>query len=127
MARMATTMACILSNRELLVYFLEHLDFDDEPADAGQPTGLAATQVLAQTSPAATNLIMGTSANPLDDLVSIFGSATLSPQQSTPAPAQAPFGFAASPMAPSPAPVQNGNATSPQAAQNPQEDLLGLF
>ena len=28
------------------------LDFDDEPADAGQPTGLAATQVLAQTSPA---------------------------------------------------------------------------
>ncbi|VDC04853.1 unnamed protein product [Peniophora sp. CBMAI 1063] len=105
------------------------LDFDDDPIDAGQPTGLAATQVLAQTSPAATNLIMGTSANPLDDLVSIFGSATLSPQQSTPAQAQAPFGFAASPMAPSPAPgpVQNGNVTSPLSAQNPQEDLLGLF
>ncbi|KIY48616.1 Adaptor protein complex beta subunit [Fistulina hepatica ATCC 64428] len=48
------------------------LDFDDEPAGGGQPSGLAATQVLAQT-PAAANLLAGTSSNPLDDLVSIFG------------------------------------------------------
>lgn len=38
----------------------------------GQPSGLAATEVLAHT-PAAASLLAGTSSNPLDDLVSIFG------------------------------------------------------
>ncbi|TRM60093.1 adaptin N terminal region-domain-containing protein [Schizophyllum amplum] len=47
------------------------LDFDDDPM-ADQPSGLAATDALTQT-PAAANLLAGTSANPLDDLVSIFG------------------------------------------------------
>ena len=68
------------------------LDFDDDVAGEQQPSGLAATTVLAST-PAAANLLAGTSSNPLDDLVSIFGGANLSP-----APAQAPnpmaaFGF----------------------------------
>lgn len=102
------------------------LDFDDEPA-AEQPTGLAATQVLQQ--PAAKNILSGTSTNPLDDLVSIFGNTSLSPSvlppqatTTTPAllggmPALDPFGglggvAASSPMSPS---------------SNQQEDLLGLF
>jgi AP-1 complex subunit beta-1 len=49
------------------------LDFDDEPAQE-RPTGLAATQVPQQ--PAAK--MSGTSTNPLDDLVSIFGRASSS-------------------------------------------------
>jgi AP-1 complex subunit beta-1 len=105
------------------------LDFDDEPATDGQPTGLAATQILQETSPAANNLLMGTSTNPLDDLVSIFGGATMSPAQPTPSNS---FGMMNPTMlAPSPAPAgspaQNGNVASPNASQNPQEDLLGLF
>ncbi|KAF7320800.1 Rho GTPase activating protein 22 [Mycena chlorophos] len=84
------------------------LDFGDDAALDGQPTGLAATEVLAQ--PAAANLMAGVSANPLDDLVSIFGAA--------------------------PAPVANSNSvaaqtsvfSSPPVAQTQQqEDLLGLF
>ena len=42
-------------------------DFDDATSLEGQPSGLAATQVLAQT-PAAAGLLAGTSSNPLDDL-----------------------------------------------------------
>jgi len=93
------------------------LDFDDEPALEG-PTGLAATQVLQQ--PAAKNILSGTSANPLDDLVSIFGSTTLSPNAPIPSavPATDPFGGL-------------GGVSSPTAAPsttlNQQEDLLGLF
>jgi AP-1 complex subunit beta-1 len=93
------------------------LDFDDEPAPEG-PTGLAATQVLQQ--PEAKNILSGTSANPLDDLVSIFGSTSLSPSAPIPsaAPATDPFGGLGgvpSPMAP------------PSTTLNQQEDLLGLF
>ncbi|KAG0708399.1 adaptin N terminal region-domain-containing protein [Suillus ampliporus] len=102
------------------------LDFGDDSAQDGQPSGLAATQILPST-PAAANFLSGTSANPLDDLVSIFGgmettgmsagspSAALSP---TLASLSSPFeGFGGSPALPS------------QPAQNvqPQEDLLGLF
>jgi len=97
------------------------LDFDDEPAPEG-PTGLAATQVLQQ--PEAKNILSGTSANPLDDLVSIFGSTSLSPSALIP------------PAAPAPAPATDpfgglGGVSLPTAAPsttlNQQEDLLGLF
>jgi vesicle coat complex subunit len=102
------------------------LDFGDDSAQDGQPSGLAATQILPST-PAAANFLSGTSANPLDDLVSIFGgmetmdtgagsmSTTLSPTTTS---LSSPFeGFGGSP------------ALSSQPAQNaqPQEDLLGLF
>ncbi|KAI9432648.1 Adaptor protein complex beta subunit [Lactarius indigo] len=88
-------------------------------ARAEQPTGLAATQVLQQ--PAAKNIMSGTSTNPLDDLVSIFGSSSLS--SSGGAPALDPFlgfGEVVSPIAPA-------AATQPTTASNQQEDLLGLF
>lgn len=109
----------------------------------GQPSGLAATEVLSST-PAAANLLAGTSSNPLDDLVSIFGGMSgLGPSAGnssgnasggmglgglsfggntfgspTPqAPPSSAAGLGAGAHAPSP-PVQ---------AQQPQEDLLGLF
>jgi len=49
-------------------------DFGDEDISVseGEPSGLAATEVFSQT-PAGANLLAGTSSNPLDDLVSIFG------------------------------------------------------
>ncbi|PPQ69574.1 hypothetical protein CVT24_001374, partial [Panaeolus cyanescens] len=101
------------------------LDFDDLPTTEGQPSGLAATQVLSQT-PAAANLLAGTSSNPLDDLVSIFGGVSMVP--ATPA-APGGFGgtgvgsaFGAVPM--TPAPQTPAVASQPQ---NQQEDLLGLF
>ena len=99
------------------------LDFDDEPASE-EPTGLAATQVLQQ--PAAKNILSGTSANPLDDLVSIFGSASLMSSGApsmTPAP-PAPFDA----FGGSPSPTMTGVAApSTSTKQNQQEDLLGLF
>ncbi|KAJ7279117.1 adaptin N terminal region-domain-containing protein [Mycena rebaudengoi] len=96
------------------------LDFSDDPID-GQPSGLAATEVLTRT-PAAANLISGTSSNPLDDLVSIFGGVS--------APTSA-VGHAPSPMGA----FGSFNALSPTMSsppsvpvpQQPQEDLLGLF
>ncbi|KAG6890230.1 hypothetical protein C0995_010243 [Termitomyces sp. Mi166 len=111
------------------------LDFDDTPAVEGEPSGLAATQVFAQT-PAAVNLLAGTSSNPLDDLVSIFGGGG-GMSVSTPAPS---FGFSGGnpglgadlssipatpsvlvPQTPAP-PLQQSQSQSSQ-----QEDLLGLF
>ncbi|KAJ7058271.1 adaptin N terminal region-domain-containing protein [Mycena amicta] len=89
------------------------LDFGDDTALDGQPTGLAATEVLAQ--PAAANLMAGVSANPLDDLVSIFGAPTAPTNK--PGVAFGAGGFT-SPFA-SPPPTQT--------PQQPQEDLLGLF
>jgi hypothetical protein len=70
--------------------------------------------------PAAKNILSGTSTNPLDDLVSIFGNASLSSTPSVPiAPAGAPaldaFGGA-------PPPTGTSSISS-----NQQEDLLGLF
>ena len=99
------------------------LDFDDEPSQEG-PTGLAATQVLQE--PAAKSILSGTSTNPLDDLVSIFGNSSLSPSTLIPSAAVAPtpgidplgaFG-AISPATATPATPSNSNQ---------QEDLLGLF
>ncbi|KAG2068352.1 Adaptor protein complex beta subunit [Suillus decipiens] len=102
------------------------LDFGDDSEQDGQPSGLAATQILPSTA-AAANFLSGTSTNPLDDLVSIFGgmetmetgagslSTALSPTTTS---LSSPFeGFGGSP------------ALSSQPAQNtqPQEDLLGLF
>ncbi|TFK67982.1 Adaptor protein complex beta subunit [Pluteus cervinus] len=109
------------------------LDFDDAPATEGQPSGLAATEVFSQT-PAAANLLAGTSSNPLDDLVSIFGGSGGG------AAAGGLGGFGALGLggfAPAPAPATQ--ALSPistpaiqspppqQAPQQPQDDLLGLF
>lgn len=91
------------------------LDFDDEPASE-EPKGLAATQVLQQ--PAAKSIMSGTSANPLDDLVSIFGSASLSSTM---------------PIGPGPPSLDAFGGIAPQAlptaapSLNQQEDLLGLF
>ena len=94
-------------------------DFDDSTNVEGQPSGLAATQALAQT-PAAANLLAGTSTNPLDDLVSIFGgggSGTTTVGMG--------FSFGAgvpmSPMPPTPA------TAKPNTHPQQQEDLLGLF
>jgi AP-1 complex subunit beta-1 len=120
------------------------LDFDDEPATNGGPdgsiAGLAGLAATAATLPstsqtAANNLLSGTSTNPLDDLVSIFGAASITP---VPPPAGSTpgglgglglDGFGSPPVASSPAPpaqpqVQPAGATS---AQSGQEDLLGLF
>lgn len=112
------------------------LDFDDAPESNGQPSGLAATQVLSNT-PAAANLLAGTSSNPLDDLVSIFGGMGGS--------GGAPNGGAGlggldfggggfgSPVTQAISPQAIGGLsafatpTSPPQAQQPEEDLLGLF
>ena len=96
------------------------LDFDDEPAQEG-PTGLAATQVLQQ--PAAKNIMSGTSTNPLDDLVSIFGNTPLSSSSAPIASAPAPAVID---------PLDGFGVVSPatavtSTASNQQEDLLGLF
>ncbi|KIP06778.1 hypothetical protein PHLGIDRAFT_106633 [Phlebiopsis gigantea 11061_1 CR5-6] len=102
------------------------LNFDDPMADDQQPLGIAATAALAAT-PAAANLLAGTSSNPLDDLVSIFGNVSMGS-----VPAAAPqqnglgsFGglsFGATPMAPSAA-----SPPPPAQPQQAQDDLLGLF
>ena len=117
------------------------LDFDDEPATEGQPSGLAATRVLS-TTPAAANLLSGTSSNPLDDLVSIFsnlgggggvgmggdelgglsfggGGLGLPVAQAPPSIATNLGSLGPSAVAPL--------AQSPPTQQQPQEDLLGLF
>jgi AP-1 complex subunit beta-1 len=111
------------------------LDFDDVPSD--QPSGLAATQI-STTIPAAANLMAGTSSNPLDDLVSIFGNLGATQPAQTPVPPANMFG--SSPPIP-PQPQQNafaglglgGAASLPQVTPPPpqppqkEEDLLGLF
>ena len=110
------------------------LDFDDVPSD--QPSGLAATQI-STTIPAAASLIAGTSSNPLDDLVSIFGNMGVTQPTLTPAAPQNLFG-----SQPPLQPQQQQDAFSglggvasppqvtsppPQQAQKQEEDLLGLF
>ncbi|EKM76196.1 hypothetical protein AGABI1DRAFT_78919 [Agaricus bisporus var. burnettii JB137-S8] len=123
------------------------LDFDDDDISTtnGQPSGLAATEVLSQT-PAAANLLSGTSSNPLDDLVSIFGTngtggggggfgaaSGLAPSATNnnhaPDPLAGLGGLSISGggslMSPDQtSPQQPKSATSPQQQQ---EDLLGLF
>ena len=109
------------------------LDFDDVPSD--QPSGLAATQI-STTIPAAANLIAGTSSNPLDDLVSIFGNMGTTQSPLTPAAPSNLFGSQPQLQPPqqqnafgglgvaSPTPV---TSPPPQQAQKQEEDLLGLF
>ncbi|KAL1692642.1 adaptin N terminal region-domain-containing protein [Schizophyllum commune] len=82
------------------------LDFDDAPMADGQPSGLAATDALSQT-PAAANLLAGTSANPLDDLVSIFGSGPGSGFGSAAPTVNTNFGATSPPNVGSPAPPTN--------------------
>ena len=111
------------------------LNFDD-PMDEQQPSGIAATAALAAT-PAAANLLSGTSSNPLDDLVSIFGNVGLGSVASPAPQSQAAFGglsFDATPITPAPAAPNTPSAlqaASPVQAQpqtqQPQDDLLGLF
>lgn len=95
-------------------------DFGDEEGidravSERQPSGLAATEVFSQT-PAGVNLLAGTSSNPLDDLVSIFGGGghgglTMS--------ADAGNGFSVS---------GGGQGTTTSGpGQEAEEDLLGLF
>ncbi|KAF8346583.1 adaptin N terminal region-domain-containing protein [Amanita rubescens] len=104
------------------------LDFDDAPSADGQPSGLAATEILSKT-PAAANLLAGTSSNPLDDLVSIFGGASLAPATPATSNPLGGFGFGG---------ASNGFSTSSLAtpmtatapshpSSQPQDDLLGLF
>ena len=125
------------------------LNFDDDDTDGSalqqQPVGIAATAVLAST-PAAANLLAGTSSNPLDDLVSIFGNAGIGSVASPPPAAASAsggdlFGGLAFGQTTSTAPTANAPSTpgvlqaaSPpppvqpqQKQQAAQEDLLGLF
>lgn len=119
------------------------LNFDDDDTDGAaqqQPVGIAATAALAST-PAAANLLAGTSSNPLDDLVSIFGNAGISSVSSPPVNSATSGGdlfgglafgqtTTAAPSTPgvlqaaSPPPAPAQHQQKPQAAQ---EDLLGLF
>jgi len=104
------------------------LDFDDTPTQEGQPSGLAATQIL-PTSPAAANFLSGASTNPLDDLVSIFGGMNASDGGGGTGGVDGAFGGLGSMSPPS------GNHVSPPleslgspiTTQKPEEDLLGLF
>jgi len=109
------------------------LDFDDVPSD--QPSGLAATQI-STTIPAAANLIAGTSSNPLDDLVSIFGN--MGTSQPTPVSAIPPNLFGSQPsLQPQQQNVFSGlggaasppqvTSPPPQQTQKQEDDLLGLF
>lgn len=113
------------------------LNFDDPASDEQQPSGIAATAALAAT-PAAASLLAGTSSNPLDDLVSIFGNVGLGSGPSAPqqngmgAGAGASLGglsFDAAPIVPSTAQITSPVQTQPPPtqAQQPQDDLLGLF
>ncbi|PPQ90194.1 hypothetical protein CVT25_001374 [Psilocybe cyanescens] len=111
------------------------LDFDDATGLEGQPSGLAATQVLSNT-PAAANLLAGTSSNPLDDLVSIFGGGggggggglSVTPAAFGGGGFNA-AGFGGAPMTPAPVTPTPGYSASKPNAQPPQQqdDLLGLF
>jgi len=109
------------------------LDFGDDDAGDGQPSGLAATTISSAT-PAAANLLQNSS-NPLDDLVSIFGgSGSPSPGQQPQQPQMGGLGglsFGAQPAVPQTMAAGFG-APSPAAAKpaqpaQGQDDLLGLF
>ncbi|KAF7421108.1 beta-adaptin [Pleurotus ostreatus] len=115
------------------------LDFDDAPAYEGQSSGLAATEVLTST-PAAASLLAGTSTNPLDDLVSIFGGSGggMAPTPPVNAFAGLSLGATNSLMTPTnqvmspvvrgvPSPAIPAQPQTPAQPQNPEEDLLGLF
>jgi len=101
------------------------LDFGDDDARDGQPSGLAATTISA--TPAATMNMLQNSTNPLDDLVSIFGSTGLGNPTSSPPqqqPQQSFMGLGA--LSPQPTLTPSPQPQHTQAAQA-QDDLLGLF
>lgn len=112
------------------------LDFDDVPGDDGAPVGLAATTAsIISATPS-----FQTSTNPLDDLVSIFGTTSLnsnggsgvtSPVLSTGPPPFASFNFGAGIQPRSSPAISTPTITSPQSTTTPsssqQDDLLGLF
>jgi len=116
------------------------LDFDDDNTMMeGQPSGLAATQVFSET-PAAAKLLAGTSSNPLDDLVSIFGGSGGGggvPMSATTNLGFGTFGgtgvgFGGMPLSPMPPPTLNPALPPKPSSQQPQpqhqqDDLLGLF
>lgn len=108
------------------------MDFDDDPAVEGvAPTGIAAA--VANT-PGVIKVL--TSSNPLDDLVSIFGSGGAGSGLGG---LSSPVGggggglggldmFGSAPMAAAPVPIQTQTqALKPAASTSQQEDLLGLF
>ena len=106
----------------------------------GQPSGLAATQVFSET-PAAAKFLAGTSSNPLDDLVSIFGGGGGAPMSATTNVGFNAFGgtgvaagFGGMPLSPMPPPTANPALPPKLSSQQPQpqpqhqqDDLLGLF
>ncbi|RXW16884.1 hypothetical protein EST38_g8962 [Candolleomyces aberdarensis] len=108
------------------------LDFDDGPSTDTSSGGLGGLSNLTLQQPAAANLLAGTSSNPLDDLVSIFGNVSMEPSQPSANPA-GPFGGSGAGMGLgfgglTPAPAAPAQATQqPQQQQGGQEDLLGLF
>ncbi|EJU00201.1 Adaptor protein complex beta subunit [Dacryopinax primogenitus] len=97
------------------------LDFDEAVAGEDQPTGLAATTAAVVQSSAGHKVL--TSANPLDDLASLFGSSSLATPTQAPAPSPMSPPASMFPSVPSAAPLSNG----PAVPSKPQEDLLGLF
>ncbi|KAG6335100.1 hypothetical protein ID866_3989 [Astraeus odoratus] len=102
------------------------LDFDDAPTQE-EPSGLAATQILPST-PAAANFFSGTSTNPLDDLVSIFGG--MSTVGGNGGGGDSGLGGLGAWSTTSPPPTIASpldNVVSSTVGQKPQEDLLGLF
>ncbi|KAF8331867.1 adaptin N terminal region-domain-containing protein [Cantharellus anzutake] len=107
------------------------LDFDEPDSDSANASlsGIAATQRTLPLTTAATTSIL-TSANPLDELVSIFGNTNIS------APSNVLPTTLSSPMSPSTnsntsiglfgPPLQTPSQSSKPIGK-PQEDLLGLF
>jgi len=123
----------LFSGNPFLISFFLNSDFDDSTNLEGQPSGLAATQVLSQT-PAAANLLAGTSSNPLDDLVSIFGGGGTPMPPATPMTAFGGGAFMAagqfggmSSAPPTPVPGYAPPNPNLQPQKRQQEDLLGLF
>ena len=95
------------------------LDFD-EPEGNGEAGGSSLMGGLSGITSGSTGLgtkappSILTSSNPLDDLVSIFGSSSLAVPTH-------------SPVVPSPLAPFAVTPTTPQSHQQPQEDLLGIF
>lgn len=106
------------------------LDFDDAPTQEGQPSGLAATQIL-PSSPAAANFLSGASTNPLDDLVSIFGGMSASGVggggNSSIESAFGGLGSLSPPAGGSHVASPLESLATPTTTQKPQEDLFGFF
>ncbi|KDQ16993.1 hypothetical protein BOTBODRAFT_30372 [Botryobasidium botryosum FD-172 SS1] len=102
------------------------LDFDDAPAEGAGGLGVTTNSLAATTLTTGASAI--TTSNPLDDLVELFGSSGMGAPAAAPSFAQpAAFGsaFSAPPAlasTPSPAPIPSASS-----AQQPQDDLLGLF